>query len=103
MREGIGVRGCGRKEPVVTIDGPAGAGKSRAARELARRLGFRLLDTGAMYRALNLKALQEKVNLEKERATTLVELVENVRFIFELPEYEPELLRKQKMDEPGFS
>jgi cytidylate kinase len=42
----------GRREPVITIDGPAGAGKSTAARELARRLGFRLLDTGAMYRAL---------------------------------------------------
>jgi CMP/dCMP kinase len=41
-----------RREPVVTIDGPAGAGKSSAARELARRLGFRLIDTGAMYRAL---------------------------------------------------
>ena len=36
----------------MTIDGPAGAGKSSAARELARRLGFRLIDTGAMYRAL---------------------------------------------------
>src|SRR5688572_3745733 len=41
-----------RREPVVTIDGPAGAGKSSAARELARRLGFRLIDTGAIYRAL---------------------------------------------------
>ena len=41
-----------RREPVVTIDGPAGAGKSSAARELARRLGVRLVDTGAMYRAL---------------------------------------------------
>jgi len=37
---------------VITIDGPAGAGKSTAARALALRLGFRLLDTGAMYRAL---------------------------------------------------
>ncbi|HET6368939.1 MAG TPA: (d)CMP kinase [Pseudomonadales bacterium] len=37
---------------MITIDGPAGAGKSTAARELARRLGYRLLDTGAMYRAL---------------------------------------------------
>src|SRR5262245_54806251 len=41
-----------RREPVVTIDGPAGAGKSTAARELARRLGFRLVDTGALYRGL---------------------------------------------------
>ena len=37
---------------MITIDGPAGAGKSTAARALAQRLGYRLLDTGAMYRAL---------------------------------------------------
>jgi CMP/dCMP kinase len=43
---------AGTRRPVVTIDGPAGAGKTTAARELARRLGFRLVDTGAMYRAL---------------------------------------------------
>jgi CMP/dCMP kinase len=42
----------GSRPPVVTIDGPAGAGKTTAARELAQRLGFRLVDTGAMYRAL---------------------------------------------------
>jgi CMP/dCMP kinase len=42
----------GRREPVITIDGPAGAGKSTAAREVARRLGFRLVDTGSLYRAL---------------------------------------------------
>ena len=42
----------GERRPVITIDGPAGAGKSTAARALARRLGFRLIDTGAMYRAL---------------------------------------------------
>jgi CMP/dCMP kinase len=40
------------RKPVITIDGPAGAGKSTVARELARRLRYRLLDTGAMYRAL---------------------------------------------------
>lgn len=39
---------------IVTIDGPAGAGKSTVARALARRLGFRFLDTGAMYRAVAL-------------------------------------------------
>jgi CMP/dCMP kinase len=42
----------GGRPPVVTIDGPAGAGKTTAARELSQRLGFRLVDTGAMYRAL---------------------------------------------------
>ena len=43
---------------IVTIDGPAGAGKSTIARGLARRLGFRFLDTGAMYRAVTLAAKQ---------------------------------------------
>lgn len=48
---------------VVTIDGPAGAGKSSVSRELARRLGFRFLDTGAMYRAVALAALERKIDL----------------------------------------
>jgi cytidylate kinase len=43
---------------IVTIDGPAGAGKSTIARALAERLGFRFLDTGAMYRAVAWAALQ---------------------------------------------
>ena len=43
---------------IVVIDGPAGAGKSSAARALARRLGFRFLDTGAMYRAVALAAVR---------------------------------------------
>lgn len=47
---------------IVTIDGPAGAGKSTVARELARRLGFALLDTGAMYRAVTLAALRADLN-----------------------------------------
>jgi len=42
----------GQRELVVTIDGPAGAGKTTVALALARRLGYRLIDTGAMYRAL---------------------------------------------------
>jgi cytidylate kinase len=43
---------------IVTIDGPAGAGKSTVARALADRLGYRLLDTGAMYRAVTLEVLR---------------------------------------------
>ena len=49
---------------IVAIDGPAGAGKSSVARALADRLGFRYLDTGAMYRALTWLALHEGVPLD---------------------------------------
>jgi cytidylate kinase len=52
---------------IVTIDGPAGAGKSSAARELARRLGFRFLDTGAMYRAVTLAASERGIDLSDEQ------------------------------------
>lgn len=47
---------------IVTIDGPAGAGKSSAARRLAARLGFRFLDTGAMYRAVALAGKRRGVD-----------------------------------------
>jgi cytidylate kinase len=46
------MKGGGRREPVITIDGPVGAGKSTVSRALAARLGYRFVDTGAMYRAL---------------------------------------------------
>ncbi len=49
---------------IVAIDGPAGAGKSTVARRLAERLGFRYLDTGAMYRAVTWLALQRSLDLE---------------------------------------
>jgi cytidylate kinase len=48
---------------IVAIDGPAGAGKSTVARALAERLGFRYLDTGAMYRALTWLAMQRGIDL----------------------------------------
>jgi cytidylate kinase len=49
---------------IVAIDGPAGAGKSTVARRLAERLGFRYLDTGAMYRAVTWLAVQRSFDLE---------------------------------------
>jgi CMP/dCMP kinase len=48
---------------IVAIDGPAGAGKSTVARRLAERLGFRYLDTGAMYRAVTWLALERRIPL----------------------------------------
>ncbi len=49
---------------IVTIDGPSGAGKSTVARRVAERLGFRYLDSGALYRALALAALQAGTDVD---------------------------------------
>src|SRR5687768_4893573 len=62
---------------IVTIDGPAGAGKSSADRALARRLGFDFLDTGAMYRAVTLAGIRAGVDLRDE--TALARLVVDLR------------------------
>lgn len=53
---------------IVTVDGPAGAGKSTVAKLLARKLGVAFLDTGAMYRALTVKALRRKTDFNDEQA-----------------------------------
>lgn len=53
---------------VIAIDGPAAAGKSTVARELAESLGVMLLDTGALYRAVTLKALKKDADLDDEAA-----------------------------------
>jgi cytidylate kinase len=68
-------------ELVVTIDGPAGSGKSTVARRLAERLDATFLDTGAMYRAITLAAVADGVELSDERQ--LVAVVEKHRFDFE--------------------
>jgi CMP/dCMP kinase len=54
---------------IIAIDGPSGAGKGTIAREVARRLEYRHIDTGAMYRAVAWKALQEGVDLADEQAS----------------------------------
>lgn len=61
---------------IITIDGPAGSGKSTAAKQLAKALGIAHLDTGATYRAVTLAALRAGVDLEDEAALT--ELVRRV-------------------------
>ncbi len=55
---------------IVAIDGPAGAGKSSAARQAAQELGFAFLDTGAMYRAATWRALRRNTPLEDAEAVT---------------------------------
>ena len=62
---------------ILTIDGPAGAGKSSVTRKLADRLGFQFLDTGAMYRAVTWAAMNAEIDFKEEsRLVTLVESLE---------------------------
>lgn len=73
------------EEPlVIAIDGPAGAGKSAAARLLAQRLGLSYVDTGAMYRAVALLALEEGITLppDEEGKARLVLLARNLDIRF---------------------
>jgi cytidylate kinase len=65
---------------IVAIDGPAGAGKSTVARALAERLGFRYLDTGAMYRALTWLAMQRGLDLGGAEALAGLARAEPVTF-----------------------
>jgi cytidylate kinase len=66
---------------IVTLDGPAGAGKSTVARALAQRLGFRFLDTGAMYRAVALAGARSSVDWADPAA--LVELTRQIKIELE--------------------
>ena len=66
---------------VVTIDGPGGSGKGSLALSVAKELGLHLLDSGAIYRLLALKAMREGVDLDDEEA--LVELVDALDIRFE--------------------
>lgn len=71
----------GRERPVIAIDGPAGAGKSTLAAHLARRFGFLNLETGAMYRALALKAIENDLSFDEEQP--LLDLAAHTRIRLE--------------------
>lgn len=66
---------------IVTMDGPAGSGKSTAARQLAERLGFGFLDTGAMYRAVAYFTLEHGLSLED--AAGIGNLAQSLRMMFD--------------------
>jgi len=65
---------------IITIDGPAGTGKSTVARAVADRLGLDFLDTGAMYRAVALAALRRHANLEDQRELAFVARLCRIEF-----------------------
>ena len=66
---------------IITIDGPAAAGKSTVARALAAALGFEYLDTGAMYRAVAWKALTTGVNMHDPKALSQVAAGTSIEFV----------------------
>ncbi len=66
---------------IVAIDGPAGAGKSTVTRKLAKRLGFMFLDTGAMYRAVTLVALENEIPLDDNEQ--LAEIAKTIELTFD--------------------
>jgi cytidylate kinase len=65
---------------VIAIDGPGGAGKSTIAKLLAKKLNYLHLDTGAMYRAITLAALEKNIDFDDKKK--LIELAEKVNIIF---------------------
>lgn len=69
-------------ELIITIDGPAASGKSTVARLLASRLGITFLDTGAMYRAVTLAAMQKEIDLSDQQL--LLEVLQKSDFQFSL-------------------
>jgi cytidylate kinase len=68
---------------IIAIDGPAGSGKSTVAKRVARRLGYRYLDTGAMYRALAFRALASGVSPSDEDKVTAIARRDEVTFAHE--------------------
>ena len=66
--------------PVVAMDGPAGAGKSTVAREVARRLGLTCIDSGAMYRSIAWRALQNGLDLHDEAAVARLARATRIEF-----------------------
>ncbi|MCK4296742.1 MAG: (d)CMP kinase [Candidatus Marinimicrobia bacterium] len=65
---------------IVAIDGPAGAGKSSTAKEVAFQLGFVYIDTGAMYRAVTLEVIRSNVDVSNENQVTLIAKKSNIQF-----------------------
>ncbi len=68
------------KIPVVTIDGPSGSGKGTLSQLLAKKMGFHLLDSGALYRITALAALQKNIDLENVAAVAEVAMNLQIRF-----------------------
>jgi cytidylate kinase len=85
---------------IVTIDGPAGSGKSTVARRLADRLGFQFLNTGAMYRAIALKCVRLATNLDDIDAVAACARTARVTFEEDRPHLDGEDVSHELRTEP---
>ena len=83
------------KAPVVTIDGASGTGKGAVSQVLARRLGWRLLDSGALYRVLALAAQKHGVSFDNEQALQVLAEHLDVQFIATETSAPPHFIRRQ--------
>ena len=66
--------------PVIAIDGPVGSGKGTISRILARTLGWHLLDSGALYRLVALRMIQEKVSLDDSSVIVDIATIMDISF-----------------------
>ncbi len=78
------------KTVVVAVDGPAASGKSTVSRALARMLGYNYVDTGAMYRAITWKALQEGIDVED--AIAVIAMMHRIKIAFEIVDHQAHML-----------
>ncbi|MBA3314018.1 MAG: (d)CMP kinase [Planctomycetota bacterium] len=85
---------------IITIDGPAGSGKSTVARRLAQRLGFRFLNTGAMYRAIALKCVRDATDLDDFDAVVACARMASVTFEGDRPHLDGEDVSDALRTEP---
>ena len=69
------------RAPIVTVDGPSGAGKGTICQLLSKHLGWHLLDSGAIYRVLALAAIHHDIELSNEEALTLMAAHLDVQFL----------------------
>src|SRR3989344_7017386 len=78
------------KKEIVTIDGPAGVGKSTVAMALARRLNYKHINTGYIYRAIAYKVLKEGIDIKEEEK--IIELVKKIKIDFEVKDDESRII-----------
>ena len=81
-----------KKAPVITIDGPGGSGKGTISQMLASQFGWKLLDSGALYRLVGLTAQNHGVSLDNEESLGVLAQHMDVQFIATDPETPPEVI-----------